>query len=90
MAKIAIANGELAEAEKHFDAALAELSSYPAPLVTWKVHAERARVKSQLGDTAGAQESSERAKEIVNFIAANVNDEKLRSTFLKAAFKETA
>jgi hypothetical protein len=38
-----------------------------------------------LGDTAGAQESSARAKEIVNFIAANVNDEKLRTTFLKAA-----
>ena len=82
MAKIAIANGELDEAEKHYDAALAELSSYPAPLVTWKVHAERARLKSQLGDADGAQESSARAKEIVNFIAANVNDEKLRTTFL--------
>ena len=85
MAKVAIANGELAEAEKQFDAALAELSNYPAPLVTWKVHAARARLKSQLGDAAGAQESSEHAKEIVNFIAANVNDEKLRTTFLKAA-----
>jgi hypothetical protein len=86
MAKIAIANGELAEAEKHFDAALAELANYPAPLVTWKVHAARARLKSQLGDAPGAQESSARAKEIVDFIAANVNDEKLRETFLKAAF----
>jgi serine/threonine protein kinase/tetratricopeptide (TPR) repeat protein len=85
MAKVAIANGELSEAEKHFDAALAELANYPAPLVTWKVYAGRVRLKSQMGDAAGAEESSARAKEIVNFIAANVNDEKLRTTFLKAA-----
>jgi len=32
MAKVAIANGELSEAEKHFDAALTELANYPAPL----------------------------------------------------------
>jgi tetratricopeptide (TPR) repeat protein len=85
MAQVSIANGDLAEAEKHFDAALAELANYPAPLVTWKVYAGRARLKSQMGDAAGAEESSARAKEIVNFIAANVNDEKLRTTFLKAA-----
>jgi tetratricopeptide (TPR) repeat protein len=85
MAKIAIANGDLTEAEKHFDAALDELANYPAPLVTWKVHAGRAHLKSQMGDVAGAQESSAHAKEIVTFIAANVNDEKLRATFLKAA-----
>jgi hypothetical protein len=84
MAKLAIANGDNAAADKHFDAALAELANYPAPLVTWKVQAGRARLKSQLGDTAGAQESSARAKEIVNFIATNVNDEKLRSKFLTA------
>jgi hypothetical protein len=74
----------LAEAEKHFDAALTELRNYPAPLVTWKVHAARARLKSQMGDTTGAQESSLRATEIVNFIAANVHHEKLRQTFSTA------
>ena len=31
--------GDLTAAEKHFDAALAELENYPAPLVAWKVHA---------------------------------------------------
>src|SRR6185295_12792752 len=35
MGKLAIANSDLAEAEKQFDAALTELSNYPAPLVTW-------------------------------------------------------
>jgi len=52
--------------------------------VAWKVHAGRARLKSQLGDSAGAAEASAQATEIVNFIAANVNDEKLRATFLDA------
>ena len=40
-----------------------------------------------MGDTAGALESSGRAREIVNFIAANVNDEKLRDNFLHATNK---
>jgi len=84
MAKLALANGDTGEAEKQFDAALTELENYPAPLVTWKVHAGRVKLKSQLGDTAGAQESSARATEIVNFIAANVNDANLRSKFLSA------
>ena len=85
MAKVAIAGGDFAEAEKQFDAALAELGSYPSPLVTWKVHAARAKLKSQMGDAAGAQESSARAKEIVKSIAANVNDESLRTKFLAVA-----
>jgi len=39
----------------------------------------------QMGDTTGAQESSARAREIVNSIAMNVNDENLRNKFLTAA-----
>jgi len=84
MGKVSVAAGRLAEAETSFEAALSELRAYPAPLVAWKVHAGRARLKSQLGDSAGAEEASAQATEIVNFIAANVNDEKLRNTFLKA------
>ena len=85
MAQVAVASGDLADAEKHFEAALAELQNYPVPLVAWKVHAGRARLKSQLGDSAGAQEESARAAEIVNYIAGNVSDEKLRNTFLTAS-----
>lgn len=83
-AKVALAANNLTEAEKNFDAALEELERYPAPLVAWKVHAGRARLKTQLGQEAEAQESSSRATEIVNFIASNVNDETLRARFLKA------
>ncbi len=74
-----------AEAEKNFDAALAELEQYPVPLVAWKVHAGRSRLKTQMGQEAEAQEASARASEIVNFIASNVNDENLRLKFLKAS-----
>jgi tetratricopeptide (TPR) repeat protein len=83
-AKVSLAANDLSDAEKNFDLALAELERYPAPLVAWKVHAGRARLKTQMGQEAEAQESSSRASEIVNFIASNVNDETLRANFLQA------
>jgi len=82
---VSIASGDFAEADKHFDDALAEMEQYPAPLVAWKVHAARAQLKSKMGDEAGAKEASAQAFEIVNAIAANVTDEKLRDGFLKSA-----
>ena len=85
MAELLIAKEDLAGAEQQFNAALAELSDYPVPLVAWKVHAGIARLKSQSNDSAGAEEHSARALEIVDSIAANVTDEKLRNNFLTAA-----
>jgi tetratricopeptide (TPR) repeat protein len=90
MAKVSIAAGDLEDADKHFDAALAEFQSYPAPLVAWKVHAGRARVKLQMGQEKEAQEAVAQASEIVNSIAANVSDEKLRITFLKGVSTDYA
>lgn len=87
MAEVSIASGNLVEAQQHFDAALAELENYPAPLVEWRTYAGVARLKSNQGDISGAQEASERAAEIVNAIATNVSDENLRNTFLNAAGK---
>ncbi|HEV8429871.1 MAG TPA: protein kinase [Pyrinomonadaceae bacterium] len=84
-ARIALAANNLKEAEKNFDAALAELEKYPVPLVAWKIQAGKARLKTQMGQEAEAQEASARASEIVNLIASNVNDETLRARFLKAA-----
>lgn len=83
MAKVCVARNDLAAAERHFDAALVELENYPAPLVTWKVHAGRAKLKRQLGEAEEAQKASDRALEIVDDIAANVKDEKLRTGFLE-------
>jgi len=84
MARVSLQAGDLEAAEKHFDAALAELHDYPAPLVEWRVHAGRARLKSKMGDTAGAEEACARASEVIKIIAGNVKDEKLRNTFLSA------
>ena len=87
MAKVCIASGDLAAAEQRFDAALAELEKYPAPLVTWKVHAGRAQLKRQMGDADEAEKAAARASEIVDYIAANVSDQKLRDGFLNATAK---
>ena len=88
MARVSIKAGDLPAADSHFDAAVAELNDYPAPLIAWRVHAGRARLKSKLGDTAGAEEASARASEVINFIAGNVKDDKLRNTFLSATRKQ--
>jgi len=87
MAKVSIKAGDLAAAEKHFDAALEELRQYPAPLVEWRAQAGRARLKSKMGDAAGAEEAAARASEIIKYIASNVADEKLRNIFLNATDK---
>jgi tetratricopeptide (TPR) repeat protein len=85
MAESLVESGDLAGATERFNAALAELKDYPAPLVAWKVHAGIARLKSQAGDATSAAEHATRAREIVDSIAANVSDENLRQNFLTAA-----
>lgn len=90
LGEISIASGDPRAADGHFNAALAELKDYPAPLVAWKTYAGAARAKAAAGDTSGAQQASARAVEIVRFIAANVADEKLRNTFLAAAEKKAS
>lgn len=85
MAEIEIARGDLAQADKHFAAALEELRIYPAVLVAWKTYAELGRLKLKLGDHAAAQEAFAKAAEIVNSIAANVNNESLHTTFMNSA-----
>ncbi|HEV2835275.1 MAG TPA: protein kinase [Pyrinomonadaceae bacterium] len=90
MAELLIAKDDLSGAEERYHAALTELAQYPAPLVEWRVHAGLARLKAQAGDAAGAKEHSGRANEIVESIAANVTDEKLRNNFITAAHASIA
>src|SRR6267142_2236101 len=84
MAEVEIAGGNLAEGEKHFAVALAELRECPAPLVAWKTYAELGRLKLRLGDTSSAHEAFAHAAEIINSIAANVSEQNLRETFLRS------
>jgi tetratricopeptide (TPR) repeat protein/predicted Ser/Thr protein kinase len=85
MAQLEVARGDLAEAEKQFEAALDELRAYPAPLAAWKTYAELGRVKLQSGDTSAAQEAFAQAAEIVQLIAANTGEKELRETFMNSA-----
>ena len=80
-----IASGDSNGADEHFNAALAELNDYPAPLVAWKTYAGAARAKTATGDVYGGMEAASNASETVKMIAANVADEKLRETFVAAA-----
>jgi serine/threonine protein kinase len=82
MAQIALAEGDKGRAESEFGVALDELQKYPVPVVSWKIYAEVARLRSAGGDPSGAREMFGRALEIVNSIAANVEDATLREGFL--------
>jgi tetratricopeptide (TPR) repeat protein len=84
MAQVAVANGDRAEAEKQFEAAFEELLKYPAPLVAWKIYAERGHLKLQEGDRSSAQEAFAHANTIVNSIAANIRDARLQAVFLSS------
>jgi tetratricopeptide (TPR) repeat protein len=82
LAEIALAEGDRPRAESEFGVALRELQKHPVPVVTWKIYAEVARLRSAGGDSAGAHDMFGRAREIVDWIAANVKDAALREGFL--------
>jgi len=83
-AEIAIAVGDKTAAEREFDEALNVLQQYPVPVVTWKIHAEIARLRSEAGDTAGAAAENSKAAIIINDIAASVQDPGLKATFMNS------
>jgi hypothetical protein len=65
------------------------LREYPVPVVAWKTYAELGRLRSQLGNRAAASEAFNQSGKVINSIASNITDDKLRATFLtSAAVKE--
>ena len=85
LAEMAVARGDLAEAETELGAALTELASYPVPIVAWKIYAALGGLRLRLGQGQAARDAYARATAIVKEIAASVDDEKLRTTFLNSA-----
>jgi tetratricopeptide (TPR) repeat protein len=85
LGEVAMARGDLADAEVKLAAALDQLHSYPAPLVAWKTYAVLGRLRRQMGDEESAREAFAQAAAIVGEIAANVRDDGLRATFLNSA-----
>jgi serine/threonine protein kinase/tetratricopeptide (TPR) repeat protein len=89
LSQVAIARGDGAEGEKQLEAALSVLREYPVPVVAWKTYAELGRLRSQLGNRAAASEAFNQSGKVINSIASNITDDKLRATFLtSAAVKE--
>lgn len=82
LAQIAVARGDLAAADAALRAALDELQAHPVPVVAWKTYAALGRLRLQAGGSAGAREAFAEAADIVNKMAAEIQDEKLRATFL--------
>src|ERR1700733_14524820 len=62
--------------------AIEVLSDHPAPLVAWKTYAALGRLHAGMGRAAAAREAYSHAVALVEGIATNVHDERLRSVFL--------
>jgi hypothetical protein len=60
-----------------------DLAGYPVPILTWKINAMRGRLHLRLRDGSAAGAFA-KASTIVQMIASNVEDEKLRTSFLAA------
>jgi hypothetical protein len=81
LAEVAYARDNLAEAGNQLNTALNGLAGYPVPIVTWRIYSMLGRLRLQLGDASAAQDF-EKASTIVQTIAANVQEEALRTSFL--------
>ena len=84
-AEVAAGRGLLDEAEREFQQAGSILQQYPAPLLAWKTYAATARVRVERGDHVSARQAFDQAAAIINQLAANVDDEQLRQTFLTSS-----
>jgi predicted ATPase/predicted Ser/Thr protein kinase len=85
LSEIAVARNDFQTAEAELDAALGEIETHPVPIVAWKVYAAVGRLRARTGDEGEARRAFARAADIVQEIAGNVREERLRSVFLNAA-----
>jgi tetratricopeptide (TPR) repeat protein/predicted Ser/Thr protein kinase len=81
-AEIALLRGATVEAESELHSALELLRSYPVPVIEWKILAVLGRLHSVGNDPERARDAFSRSAAIVQKIAGNSPDEKLRATFL--------
>ena len=66
------------------NAALDLLQRYPAPLAAWKTYLALGRLRLRAGNLSSAREAFDEAARIICMIAANVDNQTLRSTFLES------
>lgn len=84
LAEIAVASGQLEKAEAELEKSLALLREHPAPLVRWRVYSILGRVHSMGKKAEAARAAYREAAKIIGQIAAGVDDEALRGTFLSS------
>jgi tetratricopeptide (TPR) repeat protein len=84
LADIAIADGDMVTAEAELQRSLDLLRERPVAVLEWKTCAAMGRLKLRLDDQAAARQSFTRASEIVDKIASNVDDERLKAIFLNS------
>jgi hypothetical protein len=85
LAKIAMAEGDMATAEAELNSALAILHEFPAPLVAWKTWSMLGRLHAALGREVAARAAYGEAASVISQIAGSVSDERLRGIFLDSA-----
>src|SRR5262249_51829943 len=82
--RFAMAKGDRRTAAQNLDRALAMQDGYDLPLASWRVHATAASLYRRLGKTSLAQKHEARHNEIVQRLAASLDDaDPLRSSFLQ-------
>ena len=84
LGEIAVMRGLPDEAEREFRNAVALLRQYPAPLVAWKTHAALGRLLIENGAVDSARQTFDEAAAIIKELAANIDDEELRQTFVNS------
>jgi tetratricopeptide (TPR) repeat protein len=85
LARIALAESDLAVAESELNSALRILQAYPAPLAAWKTHLAMGQLQARLGRPEDARAAFAEAASVVRCISGNISDEPLRQIFLSSA-----
>ena len=85
LAEAAAARGDLPRAETELKTAVDLLRKYPSPPTAWKIHAALGRLRARMGQTQAARESFAQAAAIIEMMAENIKDHRLRMTFLNSA-----
>jgi tetratricopeptide (TPR) repeat protein len=84
LARIAMAESDLAAAENELDAAIAILQQFPAPLEAWKTYTLMGRLKTELRDETGARAAFAEAAGVIRYVADHTGDDRLRRAFLNS------
>jgi len=85
IAGILCACGHLMDAEAQLCVGLSKLETHPAPLLSWQIYGQLGELRRQLGDRVGAHEAFCQAADIVDSIATEVIDDRLRTVFLNSS-----